>query len=57
MSPDPHFSTEQNGGRPLVVCMIGQHRGTARIHSDGEDKARERAEAQALALWRKANGL
>lgn len=46
---DPVFTTETVNGRPLIVCTIGAQRGAARIHSDGEQKARERAEAQARA--------
>lgn len=51
---EPVFSVEMNNGKPLVVCTIGAHRGTARILSDGEAKARERAEEQARAMYEAA---
>lgn len=53
--PDPVFEVKSVGGRDLVTCMIGEFSGAARIFSDGLDRAKERAEIQARALWKKAN--
>ena len=52
--PDPVFETVKQGDRELVTCMIGDHKGAARIFSAGLDEAKDRAKVQALAKWAKA---
>lgn len=52
--PEPIYAVTKSGDRELVTCMIGEHKGAARIFSAGLDEAKERAKAQALAKWTKA---
>lgn len=46
MSDNPVFETRQVGGRPLIVCTYMGETGAARVFSDGEAEARQRAENQ-----------
>jgi hypothetical protein len=47
MEPEAVFTEETVRGKPLIVCTIGEHRGTARLLSDGLEAAKGRAETQA----------
>ncbi len=49
MPEEPVFEVRTVSGKPLVICTLGEHVGSARIFSKGEDDARSRAEQQARA--------
>lgn len=44
---DPQFTERTDARGKLIICTIGEHIGTARVFSKGEQDAKDRAEAQA----------
>jgi hypothetical protein len=53
--PSATFTTETTpDNRQLVVCMVGDQRGAARVSSKGLDDAKARAEAQARTKYAEA---
>ena len=52
--PEPVYAVVKHGDRDLMTCMIGEHKGAARIFSAGEQDAKDRAKLQALDKWRMA---
>lgn len=52
--PEPVFETNKQGDRELVTCMIGDHKGAARVFTAGVDDAKQRALTQALDKWKRA---
>ena len=44
---EPEFSERTDARGRLIICRIGEHEGSARVFSAGEQDAKDRAEKQA----------